>query len=88
MGDPDEAIRSGARTPPRRESVLLPKRDELVVGDHYWMQDDTGNEVWRLAEVLELGHAGDVRIKLEGGGVEDIDPVRARAATHSLLFHS
>lgn len=49
--------------------------DELVLGGHYWMEDDTGNEVWRLAEVLERGEDGNVSIKLDAGGVVDIDPV-------------
>lgn len=83
MADPEDGVRMGARTPPRAEgeSLLLAAREGLVVGDHYWMPDDTGDEVWRLAEVLELRHAGDVRIKREGGVAEDIDPVSSRSDT-------
>lgn len=68
--------------------MLLQEGDELALGGHYWMQDDTGDEVWRLGEVLERGEGGNVSIKLESGGVIDIDPVRrpaGRRHTSSLL---
>lgn len=55
--------------------MLLKEGDELAVGGHYWMPDDTGNEVWRLGEVVERGEDGNVSIKLDSGGVIDIDPV-------------
>lgn len=56
--------------------MLLDESEELTLGAQYWMQDDSGDEVWRLAEVLERGEGGIVSIKVEGGGVIDIDPVR------------
>lgn len=71
---------SGARTPPpagEEDAILLQEGDELTLGGHYWMQDDTGDEVWILGEVLERGEGGNVSIKLERGGVIDIDPVSA-----------
>lgn len=71
----------GPSTPPRdreREATLTEEGDGLVLGGHYWMEDDTGNDVWRLAEVLERRDDGNVSIKLEAGGVMDIDPVSER----------
>lgn len=56
--------------------MLLREGDELALGGQYWMQDDTGDEVWRLGEVLDRGEEGNLSIKLESGGVIDIDPVR------------
>lgn len=67
----------GVRTPPpgAGEAVPVGGSDELTLGGHYWMQDDSGDEVWRLAEVLERGEGGIVSIRVDGGGVTDIDPV-------------
>lgn len=58
--------------------MQLQEGDELTLGGHYWMPDDTGDDVWRLAEVLERGEGGNVSVKLESGGVIDIDPVSWR----------
>lgn len=69
----------GAVTPPSREAMQLEEGDELILGDHYWMQDDSGSEVWRLAEMLERGEGGNVTIKLEGGAVMEVDPVSVRS---------
>lgn len=73
-------VNSGTRTPPPRAEAgggVLQEGDELTVGGQYWMQDDTGDEVWTLGEVLERGEDGNVSIKLlERGGVIEIDPVR------------
>lgn len=68
--------------------MLLQEGDELTLGGNYWMQDDTGDEVWRLAEVLERGEDGNLSIKLlESGGVIDIDPVRGdkRVTTRNVI---
>lgn len=76
---PQQDINSGARTPPpparHEDAMRLQEGDELAIGRDYWMQDDTGDEVWTLGEVLERDEGGNVSIKLERGGVIDIDPV-------------
>lgn len=72
-------VPKGARTPPPGEAgdaILLQEGDELTVGGQYWMQDDTGDEVWTMGEVLERAEGGNLSIKLlERGGVIEIDPV-------------
>lgn len=70
-----EPLRSGTTTPPPEDMGALVE-DELVVGEQYWMQDEKGDEVWTLAEVLEQC-TGHVSIKLlDSGERKEIDQVR------------
>ena len=70
-----EPCRGGTTTPPSADMGDL-LEDELVVGEQYWMQDEKGDEVWTLAEVLEQCD-GHVSIKLlDSGEKKEIDQVR------------
>lgn len=70
-----EPCRGGTTTPPPADMDTLAE-DELVVGEQYWMQDEKGDEVWTLAEVMEQCD-GHVSIKLlDSGERKDIDQVR------------
>lgn len=83
---PLPAAAPGQSTPPREPEAMLPEEgDGLILGGHYWMEDDTGDEVWRLAEVMERGEGGNVSIKLEAGGVMEIDPVSERRKYSELV---
>lgn len=66
---------SGMRTPPSGEMGTVEEEEILEVGGEYWMQDEKGDDVWTVVEVMEQC-GGHVILKVsESGERKEIDLV-------------
>lgn len=67
---------SGTTTPPPQEMDTVIEYEPLVMGQEYWVEDDEGEDVWTLGEVVEQDD-GRVSVRLvQSGKRREVDRVR------------